>query len=411
MKKIALLHYSYPPSMGGVEILMQEQAHALASLGHDVRVLSGSGEESVAAVSLRVYPRLQSVMAQDKELQERFVSQGVVDDAFYNLASEIKAILDHELADREVIIVHNMLTLIHNLPFIHAFKTYRDEHPEKRVIVWAHDQTFIDQEKIITKKEGVSLNEMETALLMTPVSGATYVAISENFGKLFSEIMQIPFSEIKIIPNGINIQRFFQLDAAIWKVMLKEQLLQSYPLIFSPVNILQRKNLLYSLDVIAALKKDFPTIKYVITGKPSVHRSIGDHYEDLQKKIKTLQLEDTVVLLNEKVPGVIEHPTVRAFYTISDAVFYFSKSENSGLPLLESMLLKTPVFASNLDVFKEFGGDSMPYIDYVTVSPQEAADRIKSSLECDTKGLLHAKVRTEYNLQELIEKELIPLLT
>ena len=45
MKKIALLHYAYPPNIGGVEILIREHAKILSEMGYQVSVITGDGEE------------------------------------------------------------------------------------------------------------------------------------------------------------------------------------------------------------------------------------------------------------------------------------------------------------------------------------------------------------------------------
>lgn len=409
MKKIALLHYAYPPSMGGAELLTQEQANVLSHLGYDVLVLTGNGEEANEQIRFVVEERLQSILQQDRALQERFVGQGIIDEEFVAISSEVRAILDEYLADRDVIIVHNMATLIHNLPFLKAFKEFVKDRPEKRVIIWAHDQTYIDDQAIKYDKEGVNLSEEQKALLLTPIPGAVYVTISETFARLFSQIMGIPFEKLQIIPNGINLKRFFTIDDAAWELLKSEQILEAYPLIFSPVNILQRKNLLYGLEIIAELKKTYPNVKYVITGKPSVHRSIKDHFEKLQEKIAELKLQGNVIFLKEKLSGTVPHTLVNAFYSLSDAVFYFSKQENFGLPILESMLLKTPIFVSDLPVFHEIAGDLITYIDYKSVTPDKAAELIVLQLTQDKEGKLHTKVREDYDLETVVTKRLIPL--
>lgn len=409
MKKIALLHYSYPPSMGGVEGLMQEQAHILADFGYDVMVLTGSGNESDDRITLVVEEKLRSVLQQNPSLQEKIVTEGIMDEEFSTLARQIYQMLDTTLADRDVIIVHNMTTLVHNLPFLFAFKEYVSLHPEKKVLLWVHDQTYINEEEIQYEKEGVALSAKEKELLLTPIPNATYIVISETFGKLFSEVMDIPKEHLHVIPNGINMQKFFGFEQPLWNIMQSKRVFNAFPLLFSPVNILQRKNLLYTIEIIGELRRYYPNIAYVVTGKPSIHRSIHDYYDQLHKKIHALDLENHVLFLGELLPGGVSSNAVRDLYTFSDAVLYFSKSENFGLPILEATLLKTPIFVSDLKVFHEIGKEYLDYIDTETVTPSSAAKLIQTFLEKDTLAAFQKEVKQKYSLETIVKEKLLPL--
>jgi len=42
MKKIAILHFAYPPNIGGVESMIQEHAQMLTYLNYDVTLVTGS---------------------------------------------------------------------------------------------------------------------------------------------------------------------------------------------------------------------------------------------------------------------------------------------------------------------------------------------------------------------------------
>lgn len=410
MKKIALVHYSYPPSLGGVEMLLQEQAHILADLGYDMLVLTGSGHEPDERIRVVVEEKLRSVLQQNPALQKKIVTDGIMDEDFSSLAAEIGKMLEETLSDRDVIIVHNMTTLVHNLPFLFAFKEYVAAHPEKKVLIWVHDQTYINEEKVQYEKEGVALSNTEKDLLLMPIPNATYIVISETFAKLFSQVMEIPTEHLHVIPNGIDIQKFFAFEKPLWELMQTRKMLDAYPLFFSPVNILQRKNILYTIDVIGELIKHYPNLCYVVTGKPSIHRSINDYYEQVHEKIRALGLSDHVVFLSESFPGGLSNNAVRDLYSFSDIVLYLSKSENFGLPILEAALLKTPIFVSNLAVFHEIGKDNLHYVDSDHVKPEEVAETIHAYIEQNELLALRREVKHTYALRNIIQQRLVPLL-
>lgn len=409
MKKIALIHYAYPPKIGGVERLMREQAVILSEMGYDVTVLAGSGSESDAKINFVHIPQFAAVRLFDQPLQERIVTGGPIDASFLDLSGVILKELEKNLAHVDVIIVHNMLTLIHNLPFVAAFKSYAQKHPEKKSIVWAHDQTFIDNGRVVDPKIGLTLQDEMRKLLIEPLPNAHYVVISETFKKLLVQVVQISPDKLHVIADGVNIKRFLEVDDAVWDIMQKERLLEAYPLILTPVNILERKNLDYCVDVIAKLVSDYPGIRYVISGLPSEHRDTGNYFEKLKQKVIDLSLERHIFFLAEHLKRALTDGELHDLYDMADLIFYFSKQENFGLPILEAGLSKTPIWVSDLPVFHEIGGDNLTYVP-ATHTPQQVATQVHEYLKTAKSIGLNRLVRTQYSLETIIKNQLIPLL-
>ncbi len=410
MKKIALLHYAYPPNIGGVEMLLSEQADILSKTGYDILVLTGSGKSENPKIKLIEVPILQSILKINPQLQQRIVEQGILDEDFRKLAAEIEKLLDDILSDREIIIVHNMLTLVHNLPFIQAFKNFVAKNPQKKIIVWAHDQTFINEEKILKEKEGVNLNQEEKELLLSPVKEANYVVISETFKRLFIQVMNLTADQVTVIADGINMKEFLEIEDSIWNVVQKRNLLQCFPVILSPVNVLPRKNIESCLDIIWALKKHYPRICYIVSGRPSQHRKTEEYLEMLKKKIADLVLSDNVIFLSDYFDRSLNPSEIHDLYDLSDAVLYLSKSENFGLPILEASLSKTPIFLSDLSVFHEIGGDNLIYISPARKT-EDVAEQIRRYFEDSKIVKMNRQVRAKYNLETIIKDKLIPMLT
>ncbi|GAI26266.1 unnamed protein product, partial [marine sediment metagenome] len=51
-KNIALVHYSYPPVIGGVEFIMEAHAKQFAQAGHQVKIITGVGRSVEANISI-----------------------------------------------------------------------------------------------------------------------------------------------------------------------------------------------------------------------------------------------------------------------------------------------------------------------------------------------------------------------
>lgn len=408
MKKIALFHFTYPPNIGGVESVISEQADILSGMDHDVLVLTGSGKESNHKIKLLEIPQLKSVMGFNPLLQEKILQKGVIDDEFKKTAEDIGKILELRLADREIVIVHNMLTIIRNLPFIYAFKKFASSHSEKKLIIWVHDQTYIDGEKILEEEPGINIGGELKELLLTPIPLAKYVFISETFRNIFRKLVQIPEDQTRVIPNGINIKKFLEIDDFIWQIFVDKGLVKSFPVVLSPVNIIPRKNIEYSLEVVNCLKKYFPQIKYLVSGITSKHKDTSDYFSLISRKIESLGLGGNAVFLKEYMESGLLVSQIHDLYQMSDLVFYFSKSENFGLPVVEAFLTKSILFASNLKVFREIVPEDNFFVD-CNLSPEENALKIKKFLDLNPQISMTSKMRQDYNLELIIKNKLIPL--
>ena len=101
---------------------------------------------------------------------------------------------------------------------------------------------------------------------------------------------------------------------------------------------------------------------------------------------------------------------IHDLYQIADMVFFLSKSENFGLPLLEAALTKTSILVSDLKVFHEVGGEFIKYVDYKTVNPEKTAEIVKNFIEESLRVKLNYRSRSQYDLKTILKEKFIPLL-
>ena len=409
MKKVALVHFAYPPNTGGVEILLREHALLLEEMGFEVLVLTGEGQEIDPKIKLIVVPELQSVLNFNPQLQKKILEEGKIEDEFYKVASVIEQKLSEFLNSSDIVIVHNMLTIVRNLPFIYAFKSFVKKNPDKKYLTWIHDHSYINEFKI-KDLDKIVKSKFERDLLTNPIENITYIAISNTFRKPLAELMGMPAENIHVIPDGVNLKRFLEIDDLIGQIIDEKTLGKRFPLFLSPVNILERKNIEYCIDIIFQLKKLYPNILYIISGHVSRHRSTAQYYEILKTKVEKLLLSENVLFLTDIVHRAMLDSELHDLYGLSDIIFYFSKSENFGLPLLEAGLSKTPIFVSNLQVFHEIGEDNINYIDFKTKTPSESAQIIHNFIESDKRIKANHHMRTKYDLKQILITKLLPIL-
>ncbi|MDQ6637169.1 MAG: glycosyltransferase, partial [Candidatus Dormibacteraeota bacterium] len=145
-----------------MEAILAAQADLLRGAGHDVRVLAGRGDAELI-------PELDS-RHPEVELVTRALAAG--DDAgekFGQLQSRLRTVLSDRLSDRELVLVHNVMTMPFNLPAAAALADLR--LPK---VAWTHDLAWVDPRHAAYQRRS-----WPTSLLRLPQERTTYVAISE----------------------------------------------------------------------------------------------------------------------------------------------------------------------------------------------------------------------------------------
>ena len=182
---------------------------------------------------------------------------------------------------------------------------------------------------------------------------ATYViSISKQTKKDFYNLTKYNFD--KIIPISIpveikNINEYQFRD----KLYIKDIVI-SKPYLLYPANFWHHKNhkILFIALAIAIKKNIQSNIKLVLIGN---HLDKGQEYKSL---VKQLGIEKNVVFL-EFVDEKIKYNLLKN----ARALIYPSLFEGFGMPLIEAILLGTPILCSNLPVLKEISGEKVCLFD------------------------------------------------
>ena len=142
--RVGLLHYTSPPTIGGVETILYEQATRLAERGHPVTVLTGRGGPfpPAAGIKLVIIPELDSKYPEVSAIRDG-LDRGHVPPGFTPLQATIERRLEPALTELDSLIVHNALSLHFNLPLTAAlWKIAERGHP--RIISWVHDLSWVN---------------------------------------------------------------------------------------------------------------------------------------------------------------------------------------------------------------------------------------------------------------------------
>jgi len=375
--KIALLHYSAPPIVGGVESVIAHHARLMTSSGHQVTIFAGRGQSFDHAIPVKIFPLLDSrnseVLAVKADLDK-----GRCPDSFLLLKDRIQDFLLRELKGFDVVIAHNVASLNKNLPLTAALYQIYSSPGFPRLILWHHDLAWVTP-----RYRGELYDEYPWRLLREAWPGATEVVISEMRRKELSDLIDLPEQQIHVIPNGVEMNSFFNLSQRTAELVDRLGLMDADPLFLLPVRITPRKNIELALQIIKALRRNYPQAMLLVTGPEGPHNPANIVYrQKLVKMRDELQLQGVVHFLAEVTPEFLPDEVIADFYRLADALLLPSREEGFGIPIIEAGFSGIPVFCAELPVFHELGGADLSYFN-PDGDPRIIADMISSRMSSE----------------------------
>jgi glycosyltransferase involved in cell wall biosynthesis len=401
MTKIALLHYSAPPVVGGVESVLGHHARLMADAGHEVRIVAGRGEQTDPRIPFVQVPLADSrhpdILAMKADLDVGRLPPG-----FAKLADSLAAHLNEVLGDADVLIAHNVCSLSKNLALTAAVRNLSHIF---RVILWHHDLAWTTPRYRGELHEGYPWD-----LLREAWPGVQQVTISEARRQELADLYQISEQEIAVVPNGVDIPAFHKLEHQTSQYVHQLNLLEACPLLLLPVRITPRKNLELALHVCKNLRAFFPDTKLVVTGPLGPHNPANlQYFEKLTALRRELGLELVVHFLAELTDGYLADAVISDFYRLSDALFLPSREEGFGIPILEAGLAGLPVFCSGIPPLRSLGGSEAAYFS-PDDDPGEIAGMIVHGLSSSPAFRLRRRVRSDFSWEHIYAEKIAPLL-
>jgi len=106
-RKIAIVHYTYLPIIGGVEIIIQAHAKILAKKGHKIlakkghkiKIITGAGKTE-NGIEVKIIPELRSLALVDEDLNKK-LKEGKLSEKFNKLKDSIFLKIKKELEDMD----------------------------------------------------------------------------------------------------------------------------------------------------------------------------------------------------------------------------------------------------------------------------------------------------------------------
>jgi mannosylglucosylglycerate synthase len=408
--RVGLLHYTSPPIIGGVETILYEHATRLAARGHRMTILSGRGGPLAdpKAVRLAIIPELDSRETAVSAVRDA-LDRGEIPSEFATLRAEIIQRLTTELAELDVLIVHNALTLHFNLPLTSALWALANNH-RIRIISWVHDISWVNPLYRPWMHEGEPWD-----LLRRQHPRITPVFVSTQRLQEWNDLTGSTLDATRVIPNGVDAGALLKLGPRATDLNDRFGLLSSDVVMLAPVRITKRKNLEWAIEAAASVRATGRSVQLLITGPPGPHNPRSQEYvADLKRLTAQLGLKESVrFLFEDREPASSEHTvdaaTLSDLYMLSDVVVLPSASEGFGLPLAEAALFRVPVVCTDLPAFREVAPEGATFVPATEGSPGFTAAVLRA-IESPA-GRLRHHVINALSWDRIVSERLEPLLT
>lgn len=405
---IAILHYSGPPGIGGVESTIAAHARLLADDGYAIRIVVGTGVAPDPRVELRSIPLLGSRHPQIEAVNEE-LSRGERSLAFHQLVSDLTAALAGALAGCDLAMVHNVHTLHKNLAFTAALAHLHQTGRAPRLLAWAHDFAWRDSLYLPQLHAG-----WPWSLLREPWSSVQYITVSHDRQQMLAELFRITPQAIAVVPPGVDVAGLLKLEQETAELIQQHDILAADPLFVLPARVTRRKNIEFALRIAAALRDQMYAPLLVITGPPGPHNPSNAAYLAELQMLRT-QLQAPVLFLYEVfqtedgLPRSVSDAMIADWFSLADGLLFPSKAEGFGMPLIEAALRGVPIFCSDIPPFREIAHRSALYFG-LDEHPPEIARRIATALRDDPRYVLRRQVRQRYTWQAIYQHDIKPLL-
>jgi glycosyltransferase involved in cell wall biosynthesis len=392
--KIALVHYTSWPVIGGVESVIRHQARLMSRNGHDVTIICGEGGPFDKRIEPLVFPELNSDGPEARAAQEEAYN-GRPGPAYFRLFESLQKRLLPLSGTVDRFVVHNMFTMPFNLAATQVLAGLAERNA--KIIAWTHDLAASNPDYNLPRDRAFDL-------IRERQRGVRYVTISKARATEFQRLTGTNVDAI--VPNGLD---FVSAAAVTPEVadLIGNDLAGSIILLY-PTRILPRKNIAFALQIVGALRDVGINVRLLVTGATDTHnRSGAEHFVGLKRMAGELGIQPCVSWVNEIFH--VDERQLHSLYMVADALLFPSKQEGFGLPLLEAAVYRLPVFCSNIEPLKSIALSSTLLFE-LREAPRNVAEKIRGYFDQDALYQRKKRLLQEYSANRLYQEKIEPLL-
>ena len=408
--KIGIIHYTYPPAVGGVENLIRTHALYFCEHGYKVTIFSSVGQENHQAIRMVQIPELASLKLTEPDLYTKMLSTEEFPDEIIRVSETIFQQLEKQKNTFEILIAHNIFSLALNPAIALALLTFHAMNPDIPIVAWTHDLIFQDRETNPTRQKFP--NKKLDEIIHTPQNDISYVVISQFLKDNLVRILDFKDDRLTVIPNCLDMTRFLGLHKITKKIVKKHSLLDFNCILYFPSKIMPHKNYVVCLEALHQLiKHGLNPVMIFSAGVYPHSKQAQKHIQLFHKIIDSYGLSNNIAMVSEYFSG--QKPddifrAIREIYMLSDIVLYPSQYENFGLPILECAVTKTPIICTDLPVFIDLAGDRLYQIKKNNLNEHSLSKLITQVLSESKQSRLLQRVKQKFLIETVFKKNIIP---
>jgi len=212
-----------------------------------------------------------------------------------------------------------------NKPFVHTIHgVLADEYQQAKQ---SCSQSLRDKvaNRLMHHLAGLEKQTAQNASLIVTISNYSLKKIEENYG--------IPQYKVRIVPNGVDTEKFKPADAAEAR---RQFGLGNEPCVLFVGSLIARKGLPLLVEAAKEVVKNRPDTKFLLVGD-------GPLRGQLDATLREAKLSGNFVFLNN-----IKDEALPAVYNCADAFVLPSIQEGQGIVLLEAQASGVPVVAFDI---------------------------------------------------------------
>jgi glycosyltransferase involved in cell wall biosynthesis len=223
-------------------------------------------------------------------------------------------------------------------------------------------------------------------------------------------LLRVAQQRIRVVPNGLDVDRFLKLEVTTQELIGKLQLMSAAPLMLLPVRITLRKNIELALRVLAVLREQYAQARLLVTGPLGPHNPANTAYFERLLGLRTeLHLEGAAHFLAEIAEQTVPDEVIADLYKLADLLLLPSREEGFGIPVLEAGLAGIPVFCSDISALHQLAAADAHYFP-PDGQPAEIAGEIARVLASSPTYALRKRVLGEYTWEPIYRNSIAPLL-